>query len=890
MTEVQAAESELPGGGIAVTGLADVPRARHYVSAQLRTVGGEDLRDVAELATTELVTNALLHGRRPVEVRIVHEAELAHIEVFDASPVLPVLGQSGGEEMTGRGLALLDALSDRWGVRPVPGGKVVWCDLTSDGAADDASGLDPALFAADVLELAGAHDAVTASPEDRLPAAPGHAASVLLPDVPVTLLLAHQSHVDDLVRDLTLAGNSRSPWRDDTVPAAVAARLSAAADAIGQIRRSLRRQALEARAAGADTIAIAVPTDPDVVDTVCRYQAALDEADGYCRAARLLTLEAPPQHQVLRQWMVDELLAAMEAAHSHADAALPPVQSFRDRLLQEIGGLATVQRTAARAGRLQQVATGLSRARTQEEVAAVVLEQGAAALGAARAALLVQEDGRLRLIGARGMGESAMRLAAAVALDEALPTTDAVRAGRAVWIESLAERDRRYPELARADPASRSLVATPLVVGGRSLGVLRFGFDSDLVVDEDERSFVAAIAAQAASALDRSLTYDAERRARQQAERTAGRLHRLQEVTAALSGSVDEAEVAALMLGNATEALGAGIATLSLLTRPGPPELLEPDAEIRVPHFVGVTETARERWSAFSLADPVPVADVIRSGRPVVLPTVAELHRRYPRMAGPGMPVEEHALVVMPLAVGDRRLGALTLSFFDGREYAADAGDPLPEDLAFLSSLADVCAQALDRADAVRSLRTASSRLAFLAEASVELAASLDEGHILRRVAELAVPIVADWCWVTVEEGGALRTVAIAHPDPVRRSRAAEVDRRFPPETRRSVLYRVLSSGRSEVMPGVSDEHLAEWAVDAEHAAGFREIGPLGSVMIVPMAARGKVLGVLTLASSSGHRTSGPEDLSLAEDLARRAGLAVETARLLADRAGHPDT
>lgn len=894
MGDDQASTGHRTGTGLPVEGPQDVPRARHYVSSRLRDGGGEDLLDVAELATTELVTNALLHGRKPIEVRIEHEPGMARIEVVDASPVLPMVGLLGDNEMTGRGLALIDALASRWNAQPVAGGKVVWCELRSsadssiDADAALAAAFDPDLFASELEDLAELTGPAPVEPEQPPLTAKGDATPVLLPDVPVRLLMAVESHVDDLIRDLTLAGTAPSPGRADTVPATVAARVAAAAEAVAPIRRSLRRQALDGRAAGLDTIAVTVPAEPGVADAAVEYLAALDEADSYCRAARLLTLEAPPQHRVLRRWLLDQVLVATERGVFADSDGTPPVQSFRDRLLQELGTLAVIQRTAARAGRLQRVATGLSEARTPEQVAGVVLEEGTAALGASRAAFLRLENDRLELTGALGMGEPALALAATVSLTRSLPSVDAIRQGEPLWIESLAERDRRYPELASADPASRSLVAAPLVVGGRTLGVLRFGFDADLVVDEDERDFVAAIAAQAASALDRSLTYAAEHRARQQAERTAGRLRRLQEITAALSATLDESEVASVVLGNAAEALGARIGTICLLARPAAPRQLEPDAEVLIAHSVGVAAEASERWGRFSLADPVPASEAIRSNRPVVLSTVADLRRRFPQMVG-GMPEDDHALVVMPLSVGDRRLGALTLSFFDER-FREQSGLSV-DDLAFLSSLADACAQAIDRARAVRALRTASSRLAFLAEASVELASSRELDRTLRRVAELAVPVLADWCTValvdeTPDAPPTLRTLALAHVDPGKTSAAQELERRYPPDPERSGAYRVLRTGRSEIFPRVTDQQVAETATDDEHARLLASIGPLRSVMLVPMTARETVLGVLTLISSAEERTFEPDDLALAEDLARRAALAVETARLLRDAPG----
>jgi GAF domain-containing protein/anti-sigma regulatory factor (Ser/Thr protein kinase) len=885
--------------GMPIKGLEDVPRARQYITAALQDAPAGDLVDLAQLVTTEFVTNALLHGRLPILLRVSRPPGSARIEVSDASPVLPEPGLGGEDEMTGRGLALIDALASRWGTEQVSDGKIVWCEL------DDGSGAGPDLSTDDRIApappgvgplaassaLAGPNGAgadrassAGAGPGGTEQSPPEEANRVLpLPGVPVGLLLAVEAHIEDLVRDLTLAGSSTSPFRDNGVPAAVAERVGRAAAAVAPLRRALKRQALEARAAGADEVDVTVPLGLDIVDVGAEFLAALDEADNYCRAARLLTLEAPPQHRVLRRWMADQILQVtlqQATADYEGPQNEPVVQRFQDRLLDELASLAVVQRAAARAGRLHRVATGLSEARTPEQVAGVVLEEGAAALGAARGALVRVDGGQLHLAGALGLGEPAMERASTLQLTDHVPSVDAIRLREPVWIESKRERDRNYPELERVDPASRSVVAAPLLVGERVLGVLRFGFDNDLVVDDDERDFVRALAAQAASALDRSLAYAAEHQARRKAEQLASRLGRLQEVTSALSGSLNESEVARLVLAHAVQALGSRVGTLCLLQRPGTPTTWDPDAEIRIAHMVGVTAEAQQLWKQFRLSDPLPVSDAIRTNQTVLLPTVTERQLRYPALSG-GLPQDEHALVVIPLSVGDRRLGALTMSFFGEQEID-------PNDLAFLSSLADACAQALDRSGAVRQLRTASERFAFLAEASVELSSSLDYARTLGRVAELAVPVLADWCSVATPENGVLRTLAVAHIDPGKVALARELQKRYPPDPETAVAYRVLRTNKAEFFSGITDEQVAATAVDDEHRRMLHDLGAMRAVMFVPMTARGRTLGVLTLLASSEDRNFGTDDLALAEDLGLRAGLAIDNAALFRDATRGP--
>lgn len=102
--------------------------ARRFIAARLAEWGLEDDGDVS-LAASELVTNALLHARTPMTVRVELEAdgEVVRVEVSDGSVAQPRGRRFTVESGTGRGLRLLDTLSEEWGVDTRDGGKTVWC-------------------------------------------------------------------------------------------------------------------------------------------------------------------------------------------------------------------------------------------------------------------------------------------------------------------------------------------------------------------------------------------------------------------------------------------------------------------------------------------------------------------------------------------------------------------------------------------------------------------------------------------------------------------------------------------------------------------------------------------------------------------------------------------
>jgi PAS domain S-box-containing protein len=168
----------------------------------------------------------------------------------------------------------------------------------------------------------------------------------------------------------------------------------------------------------------------------------------------------------------------------------------------------------------------------------------------------------------------------------------------------------------------------------------------------------------------------------------------------------------------------------------------------------------------------------------------------------------------------------------------------------------------------------------FLVDAGATLAGSLDYRSMLAAVARLAVPRIADWARVDVVEDGALRTLAVEHVDPKKVELAFELARRYPenPEAVQGPPL-VHRTGRSELVTEISEEQLAELVQDDFHLGLIRELG-VQSYMCVPLFAQGELLGVISLVAAESGRRYGPEDLALAEELARRAGTAVENAKL----------
>jgi PAS domain S-box-containing protein len=176
-------------------------------------------------------------------------------------------------------------------------------------------------------------------------------------------------------------------------------------------------------------------------------------------------------------------------------------------------------------------------------------------------------------------------------------------------------------------------------------------------------------------------------------------------------------------------------------------------------------------------------------------------------------------------------------------------------------------------------------RGAFLAQASTALASSLDYEQTLRNVAELAVPDVADWCAVDLADAeGDRRTVAVAHVDPERRGIAealrAYLPARLDPERG---LGLVLRTGEPLRYPEITDELLMQSALDERHLELLRAL-EFRSVLVVPMRIGDRTLGAMTLVSAESKRQLDELDLELAEQIAARAAVAIENARLYSER------
>ncbi|MEG4941051.1 PAS domain S-box protein [Microcoleus sp. F4-D5] len=170
---------------------------------------------------------------------------------------------------------------------------------------------------------------------------------------------------------------------------------------------------------------------------------------------------------------------------------------------------------------------------------------------------------------------------------------------------------------------------------------------------------------------------------------------------------------------------------------------------------------------------------------------------------------------------------------------------------------------------------------AFLAQVSAVLSSSLEYEQTLQSVAKLAVPYFADWCSVDLlNDDRTIGRVAVAHSDPEKVKFGWELDRRFPRHLDDGYgTAKVMQTGQVEISIEITDEQLVAAVPNGEYLEILRGVG-LKSCIIAPLKARGRVLGSITLVFAESDRRYRLEDIALAEDLAQRAAIAIDNARL----------
>jgi PAS domain S-box-containing protein len=468
------------------------------------------------------------------------------------------------------------------------------------------------------------------------------------------------------------------------------------------------------------------------------------------------------------------------------------------------------------------------------------------------------------------------------------------RAAERIWAGSATAKDvdgwRAYhafhPDGRPFEPQDWGMaqcLATRKVIDARELHIQRF-----------DGSFGYLLASSAPligdnAELDGSITVFADITRLKQSELEAGRLQAdlatkiqdleafarraslLQKITAAIGRAMTVDEVAEVVTAHGRQLFGA---TASLLYR-------RDGARLVLVAAAGVPPERLTAYRDMQVDADAPLPQAMRTGTPVWLASRSEIATAFPPLTAvalDGMLLE--AVVALPLSDGSEVVGGLAFSF-----YASTTLDAVQRD--FYLTVADQCAQGMRRArsfEAERNARQALQRqqesMAVLAAASETLSSTLDSRKALAELTKMVVPTIADWCAIDeLGPDGKIRRLAVEHRDPAKITLAQQLADKYPtdPDAARGVPA-VLRTGKTEWVPEVPDALLVAAAKDAQHLEIARALR-LTSYAIVPIVARGRVLGTLSLVCERQRRLV-EQDLHFAEELARRAASALENAHL----------
>ena len=312
--------------------------------------------------------------------------------------------------------------------------------------------------------------------------------------------------------------------------------------------------------------------------------------------------------------------------------------------------------------------------------------------------------------------------------------------------------------------------------------------------------------------------------------------------------------------------------------------LLENDA-IRVAAWDHIDAEAKARLTQMNSSEVTSgfsdvVRGVVASGRSLVIPELTEAYLDNLRVSEEKkrqyLEAGANSVILAPMLSHGKCLGVLFC-------VSTRAEQPIdPADVPVVEEIARRAATAVDHARLYERTKRAEESQRYLNEASVTLASSLDYETTLANVMSVLVPNVADWIAVHLIENGQPKRVAVAHADPEKVSWAISVSERYPTDmTQDTGLPKVLKTGETEFYPVITDEMLAAGARDEDHMAIIRQLR-VGSAIIVPMIARDQVIGGITFVAEEQGRYS-QVDVDFAKELARRAAIAVDNARVFRD-------
>ena len=361
-------------------------------------------------------------------------------------------------------------------------------------------------------------------------------------------------------------------------------------------------------------------------------------------------------------------------------------------------------------------------------------------------------------------------------------------------------------------------------------------------------------------------------RAAQAEHRARMRIERLQALTASLSENLTPDEVVRTVLEQGMQALGAAGGGVYLITPDGTHHELAAVSDLAVP--------VPAAWARFPLDGPYPVNDAVRNREIIFLSSGAELRAGYPEVARDLQPGGYEAYAAAPLEIEGRAIGAINYTFAERRAFA-------PEDRTFLAAMARQCAQALERARLFEAERLARAdaeevarRSAALSAASEALVGSLEMDRTLDLIVDLATGELGEYAQIFLVQGDVILRSASACTVPDKVELLEALSRGAPHRVDGPSPHAVVIRTRQPLLvPEVADPVFQRAATDAAHLDVLRRLD-WRSLIFAPLEARGSMIGLLICGRFRAGDPFDDDDVDFAVELARRAALAVDNARL----------
>lgn len=280
--------------------------ARRVVTEALTDYGRGDLVDDATLVVSELVANAVMHARTPMDLSIEAAGHGIRVAVSDGSHILPRWTPASPTATSGRGLILVERLATRWGAEPHGGGKTVWAVLDAPTSN---------------VEEATPEDLLAMWSDEPWPSHPAQATVEVTLEIDVATMLASRAHTEDLNRELQLILLSER-WRPAPPPVLqMAGRLSSANEDFYTARWQILDQTLRAAKQGHARATLHLHLQPTDAAAASAWLAALDEADDLNNQGVLLLPPFPMQIVAFRKDYITHILTALNAASPHLPVA-----------------------------------------------------------------------------------------------------------------------------------------------------------------------------------------------------------------------------------------------------------------------------------------------------------------------------------------------------------------------------------------------------------------------------------------------------------------------------------------------------------------------------------------------------------------------------------------